>query len=141
MTSHQAGLRPPPGTDRYRFELPARPDAVSRARRLTCGRLDSWAVGDETRGTAALVVSELFTNAVMHTASARIVCELRHSDTGIRIAVQDEGFEPGGPKVCETPEDENGRGLLLVAAVSTSWGSQMAAGGAGRVVWAQLPHA
>ncbi len=85
-------------------------------------------------------MSELVTNAVVHTASARVVCELRRLENRLRIAVQDQGHQPGGPRLGAGADDEHGRGLLLVDTMCSAWGSRDAGDGSGRIVWAELPH-
>ncbi|MFJ9624213.1 ATP-binding protein [Streptomyces sp. NPDC101181] len=131
-----------PGTEalRYCFALPARPESVAGARRLTLARLDAWKLAGDARDAAVLLVSELVTNAVVHTASARVVCELRCLGRSLRIAVQDQGHQPEGPRLRRSSDDEHGRGLFLVDALSESWGSDEAGDSCGRIVWAELPH-
>ncbi|MFJ1622623.1 ATP-binding protein [Streptomyces sp. NPDC088190] len=131
-----------PGTEalRYCFALPAHPESVAGARRLTRARLDEWRLDADAHDSAILIVSELVTNAVVHTLSTRVVCELRCLDGRLRIAVQDQGHQPGGPQLCRTADDEHGRGLLLVDAMCSSWGTRDAGNGSGRIVWAELPH-
>ncbi|MER6106465.1 ATP-binding protein [Streptomyces sp. NPDC001832] len=131
-----------PGTEalRYCFALPTHPESVAVARRLTRARLDEWQLDEDAHEAAILIVSELVTNAMVHTGSARVVCELHCLDRRLRIAVQDQGRQPGGPRLCRTADDEHGRGLLLVDAMSSSWGSRDAGNGSGRIVWAELPH-
>ncbi|MER7204420.1 ATP-binding protein [Streptomyces sp. CB01635] len=123
---------------RSSFELAPHPGSAAQARKLTRAHLSGWAVCDDTCDAAALVISELVTNAIIHTASSRIVCELHDSDDRVRIAVRDEGWAPGEPHPARrvAPEEEHGRGLLLVAAVSTAWGAQET--GPGLLVWAEL---
>jgi anti-sigma regulatory factor (Ser/Thr protein kinase) len=124
---------------RFRFELAAHPGSPAQARRLTRTRLTGWSVCEDTCDTAALVVSELVTNAIMHTASEVVVCELHDRDDVVRIAVRDEGCAPGAPHPSpRRPEEEHGRGLLLVDALSHSWGAQEH--GPGLMVWAELPR-
>ncbi|MEV8568969.1 ATP-binding protein [Streptomyces sp. NPDC051322] len=129
-----------PGSDtrRYVFELPARTDSVARARRLTRNRLACWDFSEDTSDTALLIISELVTNAVVHTAGDHVACELRASGGQLRIAIQDQGHTSGGPQLCLAPEGEHGRGLLLVDAVSSAWGVREALHGPGRLVWAEL---
>ncbi|WP_443049581.1 ATP-binding protein [Streptomyces sp. HD] len=122
---------------RFRFELAAHPGSPAQARRLTRARLNGWAVCEDTCDTAALVVSELVTNAIVHTASEHIVCELHDGAELVRIAVRDEGCAPGEPHpLAARPEEEHGRGLLLVDALCHAWGANEQ--GAGLVVWADL---
>ncbi|MEV6739820.1 ATP-binding protein [Streptomyces sp. NPDC051104] len=133
-----SGLRPGAAAERrFRFELAAHPASVARARQLTRARLADWAVCEDTCDTAALVVSELVTNAIVHTAGEHVVCELHDEDDLLRIAVRDEGCAPGEPRPGrQRPEEEHGRGLLLVAALCRAWGAQEA--GPGLLVWAEV---
>lgn len=132
------GHRPGAAAERrFRFELAAHPGSVAQARRLTRSRLSGWSVCEDTCDTAALVVSELVTNAIVHAAGQRVVCELHDADDLVRIAVCDEGCAPGEPRPSSNqPDEEHGRGLLLVAAVSRAWGAQDT--GPGLLVWAEL---
>jgi hypothetical protein len=125
---------------RFRFELAAHPGSPAQARRLTRARLTGWAVCEDTCDTAALVISELVTNAIVHTASSHVVCELHDGDDLVRIAVRDQGCAPGEPHPSpQRPEEEHGRGLLLIEAVCRAWGAQEH--GPGLLVWAELPRA
>ncbi|NBM16946.1 ATP-binding protein [Streptomyces sp. GC420] len=141
MSPHPAGCRSDVDVRQYAFELPAAAASVCTARRLTRSRLTRWDLCEDVCETATLVMSELVTNAVVHTASELIMCELHNGERNIRIAVRDQGFGTRGPLVRRTPPaDEHGRGLLLVAAVSSAWGTHEVAPGSGLVVWAELPH-
>lgn len=133
-----------PGGDaaerRFRFELAAHPGSPAQARRLTRARLNGWSVCEDICDSAALVVSELVTNAIVHTASRQIVCELHDGTELVRIAVRDEGCAPGEvhPSVAQRGEEEHGRGLLLVDALCHAWGAHEH--GLGLLVWAELPR-
>ncbi|MGW1670858.1 ATP-binding protein [Streptomyces sp. NPDC002324] len=106
---------------------------------MTRTQLTGWAVCEDTCDTAALVVSELVTNAIVHTASTQIVCELVDGDELLRIVVRDEGCAPGEPHPSpQRPEEEHGRGLLLIESLCRSWGAQPA--GLGLLVWADVPR-
>ncbi|WP_228040330.1 ATP-binding protein [Streptomyces chromofuscus] len=124
---------------RFRFELAAHPGSPAQARRLTRTRLTGWAVCEDTCDTAALVVSELVTNAILHTASDVVVCELHDGDELVRIAVRDQGCAAGDPHPSSgRAEEEHGRGLLLVDALAHAWGAHEH--GPGLLVWAELPR-
>ncbi|MCX4984593.1 ATP-binding protein [Streptomyces sp. NBC_00572] len=136
--------RPQPQTDtdgvrRFAYELPALTSSVARARRLAEERLILWGCGPDIRDTVALVVSELVTNAVVHTASDRFICEIREGEDILRIAVRDEGG-PADPRIRDCGEDERGRGLLIVDALCTAWGADRTGHGTAQVVWAELAH-
>ncbi|MFB7862964.1 ATP-binding protein [Streptomyces sp. NPDC056069] len=131
--------RPHTEVRRFAFELPARTDAVARARLLAEERLILWGCDAEIRDTVVLVVSELVTNAVVHTASTRFVCELREGEERLRISVRDEGG-PAGPRIRDCGEEERGRGLILVDALCSAWGADRTGHGTAQIVWAELAH-
>jgi len=90
---------------------------------------------------AALVVSELATNAIRHTASGEpggvfIVSVTVRAD-GVMIAVDDLGSATE-PAIRDPVEElaASGRGLMLVATVAKEWGISRTA--TGRRVWAEL---
>lgn len=90
----------------------------------------------DTSDVAALLVSELATNAVLYGAGGFEVAVER--DAGhVRIAVSDFG---AGQPVLQQPRvtDEHGRGLQLVAALSASWGIRERAHRIGKTVWFEL---
>ncbi|MGW3141948.1 ATP-binding protein [Streptomyces sp. NPDC001139] len=144
---HPHSLGAAPGADpagvaaerRFRFELAAHPGSPAQARRMTRARLNGWAVCEDICDTAALVVTELVTNALVHTASSLIVCELHDGADLVRIAVRDEGCAPGAPHPSRArPEEEHGRGLLLIDSLCHAWGAHEH--GPGLLVWAELPR-
>lgn len=120
------------------FCLPARDASVSVARRRVGERLCEWGVAEPVYDDAALVVSELFTNALVHTDSAEITCRVQTTLETVYLAITDQGRGASGPEVREPEEDENGRGLLLVNALAELWGVRNEHG-SGRTVWAVLP--
>src|SRR5262249_25854313 len=86
-----------------------------------------------------LVVSELFTNAVRHSASDWIEVSLWSSSGLLYLEVTDQGRSADDVEVhTASPDDECGRGLMLVEHVALGWGAARAQHGAGRRVWAVL---
>lgn len=121
------------------FRLPALCASVSDARARIRARLREWGADAELRDDAGLVMTELFTNAVRHTDSRRITCALHDVGSAVRLEVTDQGRGEGDPMPCAaTADEEGGRGLLLVSVLAAAWGSDPAADGTGRVVWAEL---
>ncbi|QIK11095.1 ATP-binding protein [Streptomyces sp. ID38640] len=122
--------------------MPARRTSVPEARRRVSALLCEWGADQQVRDDVELVVSELFTNAVRHTDSEKVGCELALFGAHIRIEITDQGgpadsaphIQPG------SVDQECGRGLFLVGALSESWGSRPTDSGQGRVVWADLPY-
>jgi DNA-binding NarL/FixJ family response regulator len=107
--------------------------APSQARRIVSDVLSHWGHG-ELLDDAAIVVSELVTNAVRHAASPSIVVVNRIAD-GVRIEVRDEGLGTPSPGAA-TSAAEGGRGLAIVAALARDWG--VVAGERSKAVWVEL---
>ncbi|MFE5596687.1 ATP-binding protein [Streptomyces sp. NPDC056549] len=120
--------------------LPCAPESVGVARRLVAAVLDRWGLSELT-DPAVLIVSELVTNAIVHAgartcgASIRVVVS-RAEDDRVQLAVTDLDRRPL-TLVGETrPDQESGRGLALVAALSEDWGVNPRHWG--KQVWAVL---
>ncbi len=114
--------------------FPGSADQVHRARRFTAGLLDGLYIADD----AVICVSELATNAVLHSASREaggtFSVHLETIPTGyIRIAVRDEG----GPWARREHNDGRAHGLDIVAQLASDFG---VGGDAdhGWTVWARL---
>jgi hypothetical protein len=113
--------------------FPNAPVAVRHARSFVADTLAGWGRADLV-DAAALVVTELATNAVRHTPSDFSVSLLRTNDA-VRVAVGDSDPVPPRPRVGGIDEP-NGRGLLLVDGMTACWGYDVV--GAGKVVWADM---
>ncbi|MGC8470907.1 MAG: response regulator [Acidimicrobiales bacterium] len=106
---------------------------VALARRFVVGRCVEWG-RSAAADAAAIVVSELVANALVHVQSG---CELTVGLRGdvLRIAVVDHGG--GMPDVQRArTDDDHGRGLLLVNILCTAWGTEPHDDG--KSVWAEL---
>ena len=111
------------------------PHAPRAARRFVLESLIQW--GDpETLDDAALVVSELAANAVLHAHSDFTVAVSSRGDR-LRIAVTDASSE--GPVLRDSipTTAPSGRGVALVAALAHDWGCEVK-GADGKVVWAEF---
>jgi anti-sigma regulatory factor (Ser/Thr protein kinase) len=114
------------------------PDAVMHARRFTARALRRWKV-EEVTDTALLVVSELVTNGLVHTQGPVRVDLMLRGDR-VRVSVSDCSPRAPAKPVIVDWDATGGRGLLLVEAMSESFGSVPVAGG--KQVWSELvvPH-
>jgi anti-sigma regulatory factor (Ser/Thr protein kinase) len=122
------------------FRLPAVPASVGEARHWLDERLCAWGVRGDVHADALLVLSELVTNALIHTRSTEIVSQAWATSERLYLAVADQGRVSTEPHVCDAGTDAaSGRGLLLVQAMTDQWGVLPAADG--RVVWAAFPIA
>ncbi|UUU26720.1 SpoIIE family protein phosphatase [Streptomyces sp. DSM 40750] len=111
------------------------PQAVGQARRYTRRVLRAWGIESEA-DTVLLVVSELVTNALVHT-DGRVRLDLTLLADRLRVAVADASPRtPMKPTIIGW-EATGGRGILLVEAVSSAWGTVPVSGG--KQVWAEIP--
>ena len=105
-----------------RRSFAAEPRSVAEARRFARAQLASWDA-PELVDSAALVVSELVTNAVVHTGTTTTV-ELRLDAHALRVDVEDQHPGRGLPTGVHRPAEdaEGGRGLMITSALASSWG-------------------
>jgi anti-sigma regulatory factor (Ser/Thr protein kinase) len=131
---------PPPASQMWRpkpnelsHHFPASLHSPRQARRFVVEALKVSA-DDELMADAALVVTELATNAVVHAHSGFTVAVTRVGD-GAHVSVLDDGAREWVDKP-PTLMASSGRGLGLVAAVAKGWGTRPVDNG--RLVWADL---
>lgn len=111
--------------------LPAGAGCVARARRSAREVLaDLPGVAE----VAALLVSELATNAVRH-GGGGFELSIARDETRVRVEIRDT---TGLPPIRRQPrqEEPGGRGLLIVDRLATAWGVEPSEGG--KTVWFQL---
>jgi PAS domain-containing protein/anti-sigma regulatory factor (Ser/Thr protein kinase) len=110
------------------------PDAVMHARRFTARTLRRWKV-DDAADAVLLVVSELVTNALVHTQGPVRIDLMLRGDR-VRVCVSDSSPRAPAKPVIVDWESTGGRGLMLVEAMSESFGSVPVAGG--KQVWSEI---
>jgi PAS domain-containing protein/anti-sigma regulatory factor (Ser/Thr protein kinase) len=103
------------------------PDAVMHARRFTARTLRRWQV-EEATDPVLLVVSELVTNALVHTQGP-VRLDLMLRGDRVRVCVSDSSPRAPAKPVIVDWESTGGRGLLLVEAMSESFCTVPVAGG------------
>jgi len=116
--------------------LLADPSSPAEARRFIRDICNAADLGPDVCETAALLTSELVTNAVKYGGS-RATLDAAVPGGVLRVAIADEN--PALPVVGLRPsfEAEGGRGLQLVSALSNRWGVEATADG-GKAVWFEL---
>ena len=121
-------------TSELAVSLPATSASVGPARAAAATVLADLGVDGEVAADALLVVSELVSNAVLY-GSAPIELRIRRERADLVIMVSDgEVLRPTMRAV--DPSAVGGRGLQLVAALSSRWGTRPT--GAGKSVWCTI---
>jgi anti-sigma regulatory factor (Ser/Thr protein kinase) len=137
------------GSSVLKLRLAADPASVSGARRFVADGLVSWGL-TELVDTATVCVSELATNAALHSASTFMEVGMRPLENGVHINVEDDGITPAeavAPREMfpaagadsQLPlEDEptTGRGLAIVSILAREWGVERTE--RGKRVWCHI---
>ena len=110
------------------------PEAVGASRAFVADVLGRWGEAPEQVEDVVLLASEMATNAVIHARSPFRISVDRSGD-GINVAVQDVAHRL--PQVgTGDARSDTGRGMGIVAALSSCWGCDDVP--SGKVVWAEL---
>ncbi|MGP4044186.1 ATP-binding protein [Streptomyces sp. 2A115] len=131
------------------MQLEIRPDPaeVGRARRWARSRLAGSGIGvDEPLAeTLILLVSELVTNAVVHTGRPAVLrlslpdaagdAAVGETSATVRLEVADASARPPRPR-CADGDETNGRGLALVDGLADRWGWNSE--GVGKSIWCEV---
>ncbi|MGW2865601.1 ATP-binding protein [Streptomyces sp. NPDC001205] len=114
------------------------PAAAPAVRRFVSAALGQWGYTQAT-DDLLLCACELATNAQIHGTDegeqflVSVMCLERPGSFRVEVHDRSLNFPLAGPV---TPDDEDGRGLLLVSALSSRWGVEPRSGG--KVVWSEL---
>jgi anti-sigma regulatory factor (Ser/Thr protein kinase) len=120
--------------------LPCAPSSVAAARWQLSTDLREAGMMAAAIGDAALVLSELLSNAIRHARplpgrTVRVAWTL--SDGSLRVSVSDGGGTTHPHAGHPSPSSLGGRGLAIVDCLSSRWGIWASDGGI--TVWAVLP--
>lgn len=135
-----AGTGLPLAGDEFAVRFSSTHRGARLARLLVTEQLNAWGIpyGSELSESVALVVAELATNAVTHGRVPGRDFEVRLSRGGVlRIEVSDARGERLPRIAAPSGEEESGRGLRLVAALASAWGT-VPRPPSGKTVWAEL---
>ncbi|MFC5668193.1 ATP-binding protein [Kitasatospora misakiensis] len=137
-------LRTAPRPRDFAARLPMQDDSAPLARCFLRAYLAGLPRGERYSDIGELLLGELFANAVRHSdAPLDRLIEVRFAVVAgqLRLEVHDAG--DGWPLLRPSPgpEEECGRGLLLVDALADRWGCCPRVGGIGKFVWVLISPA
>ncbi|MCX4745309.1 ATP-binding protein [Kitasatospora sp. NBC_01287] len=115
------------------------PACVPEARRWVRAQVAGWGVqlDDHSQAAIEVVTSELVTNAVRHTTATWLTVGLYANPRLRRVLVEVYDGSAALPRVRMVgPDQESGRGLLLVERLSLKHGAERTE--RGKKVWAEL---
>lgn len=136
VTMLAVGLTPVGSTRTASVTLPADTTAPGLARRFIRDTLDAWSLGGDLAERSVLCVSELVTNAVIHAGTAAAIIATLDAER-LTVIVRDHGIEGSVEEIDEQdPERVSGRGLTLVGALASTWGSEQ--DGDGTTAWFEM---
>lgn len=134
LVGHLASHDRQPGST-LRRTLPPTAESAGVARWLVNDLLREL-VDDDTRDTAALLTTELVSNAIRHTRD-ELVVTVRVAGGRLRVGVSDSSHRR--PQLVQVgSRDTSGRGLHLVEALADRWGVDPDERGLGKTVWFEL---
>jgi serine/threonine-protein kinase RsbW len=96
----------------------------------------AWGLAPSLADDASLLLTEMISNALLHTGSETVHVFLRSDRSRLVIMVGDSS--PQMPVRADAPADEElfGRGLVIVDAIADRWGAYTVP--TGKIVWALL---
>jgi anti-sigma regulatory factor (Ser/Thr protein kinase) len=100
--------------------------------------LGRWPLPDDTRDAAMAILGELTANAVVHGRSELHVL-MTLSDRCLTLYVRDSGEMRTASRESALPDDEHGRGLLMVDVLAERWEAVSTALGWRCTAWLQVP--
>ena len=122
------------GEECLSYRIDSTDTAVRDARHLVTAWLQARSMPAPLVADAALATTELVTNALVH-GRPPIELRLHQENTDVRIEVRDRAtYQPRKLRPDQT--DEHGRGLQIVAALASRWGTRPTEHG--KTVWCTL---
>lgn len=113
----------PPSTAPHEQVFSAQADQVAAARAYLAAILAGWPAAED----AVLCLSELVTNAITHSRSRQrsgsFTVHAHLHGQRLRVEVRDQGG-PWHSPAHASADEQNGRGLLIVGQLASSWGCE-----------------
>lgn len=114
--------------------FPGQPEAARSARRFVRDYLTGPRVDD-----LELIASELITNSIRHTPAGdggEFIVRVRNGRGWARVEVSDTGSAQWSISGQAGPDDEHGRGMVIIEAVADKFGREATADG--QTCWAEI---
>jgi anti-sigma regulatory factor (Ser/Thr protein kinase) len=129
-------MRPTGHSTRFRIAQSAA--SVPGARAVVRRLLKDAGIGNDVRATAELLATELVSNAVEHGGGASYLDAVVGAHS-VRIEVTDPNPVMPTPSPSLGELNERGRGLLLISALASRWGTERRP--PGKTVWCEIARA
>ncbi|WP_371538343.1 ATP-binding protein [Streptomyces sp. NBC_00466] len=127
----------PTGHPGYSQTLPREPESAATARRLVRTAMAAWGLEQDMIEPGTLIISELVSNAVVHSRLASIrVMVSQPTPSLVRLGVVDRSKVLPMLRTDSDGDQIHGRGLVLVDGFSHRWGTDLYRWG--KQVWAEL---
>ncbi|MFJ4189195.1 ATP-binding protein [Kitasatospora sp. NPDC089509] len=144
VRSRRRGATPPPPVTIAASSMPATERAVPAMRRFARHTALRWSVPRTTVDALELVVTELVSNAVLHSGSPDVTVLVTYRGRELTVEVKDSGRWRVRQTPRRVPEDAGaafGRGLDLVAHATSGWLAFLSATGTTVVATLSVPSA
>ena len=109
--------------------------AVTAAREWSRQTINRWHLGEAAEPIEHLV-SELVTNSIEHAQCVSVTVLLMYAAGVLRLEVRDQDTARVPVQKCPEPSDVDGRGLVIVQALSDRWGVRVTS--TGKAVWCEV---
>jgi anti-sigma regulatory factor (Ser/Thr protein kinase) len=124
------------------WQLNPTPQSVGRVRRAVSTAAERAGAEPGSVALAALLVSEVVTNVVLHARTPYTVSVSGPEESGsrgrLRVAVSDRSAAMPSSRR-HTPEATTGRGLRLLGSLAADHGVDIDQAGSGKTVWFEVP--
>jgi anti-sigma regulatory factor (Ser/Thr protein kinase) len=115
------------------WDLARAVSAPRSARRMLAAQLLTWGIGEPERAAAAMIATELVTNAVEHAATPS---QLRVHYDGVVLVIEVRDGCTAAPRLQAPTTGITGRGLQLVDRLAARWNYVLHPDG--KTIWADI---